>query len=109
MAFFLMRCLHHPGKGETRDEMRPEHRGWVGSGGQGLVSVLIGAALQDETGESIGNFGILQARTAQDARRFADGDPFAQAGIVAQIEITPLPDSFQAGRITDPMSPLLEI
>ncbi len=108
MAFFLMRCLHHPDMGALRDEVRPDHRAWVGSGGQGLVSVLIGSALLDAAGGSIGNFGILQAKTAQDARMFAEGDPFAKAGIVSQIEITPLPDGFQAGRISEPMSPLLQ-
>ncbi|AUH32635.1 YciI family protein [Paracoccus tegillarcae] len=109
MAYFLMRCLHHPDQDAQRDKLRADHRGWVGSGGQGLVSVLIGAALQNENGAANGNFGILQAKTSQDARRFAEGDPFALAGIVRLIEITPLPDGFQAGRITEPMSPLLDL
>ncbi len=108
MAFFLMRCLHHPGMDERRDTLRPDHRGWVGSGGGGLVAVLIGSALQGPDGEGIGNFGILEARSAEDARRFAEGDPFAKAGIVREIDITPLPDGFQAARIGDPMSPRLD-
>lgn len=107
MPFFLMRCLHNPGVGDLRDQMRPEHRKWVGSGGDGLVSVLIGSALQDETGAGIGNFGILEARSAADARRFAEGDPFYVAGIVSSIELTALPDGFQVTRISDPMSPRL--
>lgn len=107
MGFFLMRCLHHPGMAERRDRVRPEHRAWVGSGGQGLVSVLIGSALLGEDGDSIGNFGILEARSMADAQRFAQGDPFAGAGIVSAIEITPLPDGFQAARIAEPMSPRL--
>ncbi|MFN3274232.1 MAG: YciI family protein [Paracoccus sp. (in: a-proteobacteria)] len=108
MGFFLMRCLHHPGMAERRDALRAEHRVWVGSGGRGLVSVLIGSALLGEDGDSIGNFGILEARSIGDARRFAEGDPFAAAGIVRDIDITPLPDGFQAARITDPMSPRLQ-
>lgn len=104
MAFFLMRCLHHPDMTDRRDATRADHRAWVGSGGRGLVSVLIGAALLDDTGAGIGNFGILEARSAADARSFAEGDPFARAGIVAQIEITALPGSFQAARIAEPMS-----
>ncbi|MCA0920806.1 YciI family protein [Pseudooceanicola nanhaiensis] len=109
MAFFLMRCLHHPGMDALRDETRPTHRQWVGSGGEGLAAVLIGAALVDETGASIGNFGVLEARSLADATAFAEGDPFNAAGIVAAIEVTPLPDTFQAHRITDPMSPRLSI
>lgn len=105
--FYLMRCLHHPGQDAARDTHRPAHREWVGSGGNGLVSVLIGSALLNEAGEGSGNFGILEAKSAEDARAFAEGDPFARAGIVAQIEITPLPDTFQAHRIAEPMSPRL--
>lgn len=108
MAFFLMRCLHHPGMAAARDQARPRHRDWVGSGGGGLVSVLIGSALLDEAGQGIGNFGILEAQNADDARAFAEGDPFNRDGIVAAIEITPLPDGFQAGRIAEPMSPRLD-
>jgi hypothetical protein len=36
---------------------------------------------------------------------FAEGDPFNRAGIVAAIELTQLPDTFQAARISDPMTP----
>lgn len=107
MAFFLMRCLHHPGQDAARDLHRPAHRVWVGSGGDGRVSVLIGSALCDDTGASIGNFGVLEAATLADARAFAAGDPFNAAGIVASIEVTPLPATFQADRITAPMSPRL--
>lgn len=102
-----MRCLHHPQKAAERDAHRPEHRKWVGSGGDGMVAVLVGSALTDANGESIGNFGILEAPSAADARAFAEGDPFNGAGIVAQIDITPLPDTFQAHRIAEPMSPRL--
>lgn len=102
--FFLMRCLHHPGQDAARDLHRPEHRAWVQSGGEGLASVLIGSALLDDSGVSIGNFGILEAASHQDAKAFAEGDPFHKAGIVQTVELTPLPDTFQAARITDPMS-----
>lgn len=107
MAFFLMRCLHHEGKDDARNRIRPDHRQWVGSGGGGLVSVLIGSAMQDDAGAGIGNWGVLEARSGDDARRFAEGDPFNAAGIVRMIEITPLPDGFQAARIAEPMSPRL--
>ncbi|WP_105435817.1 YciI family protein [Neorhizobium tomejilense] len=102
--FFLMRCFHHPNKDLDRDEHRSAHRAWVQSGGEGRAVVLIGSALLDQAGNAIGNFGILQTRTLQDAKAFAEGDPFNAVGIVATIEITPLPDSFQADRISDPMT-----
>jgi len=105
--FVLMRCLHKPGQDAARDEHRPAHRAWVSSGGNGLVSVLIGSAILKENGETAGNFGILEAKTLEDARAFAEGDAFTVAGIVETIELTPLPETFQAHRITDPMSPRL--
>ncbi len=102
--FVLMRCLHHPGQDGLRDAHRPAHRAWVQSGGDGTATVLIGSALLDENGGAIGNFGILQAADLAHARAFAEGDPFNRAGIVAAIELTPLPDTFQAQRISDPMT-----
>lgn len=104
MPFFLMRCLHHPGRDADRDRLRADHRAWVASGGGGLASVLIGSALLDDTGGGMGNFGILEAASAANARRFAEGDPFAQGGVVREIEITPLPDSFQQDRIARRMT-----
>lgn len=93
--FFLMRCLHHPNQDVVRDAHRPAHREWVRTGGDGLATVLIGSALLDEAGTSLSNFGILEAADLTRARAFAEGDPFHHAGIVASIELTPLPDSFR--------------
>jgi uncharacterized protein YciI len=102
--FFLMRCLHHPDMDAARDEHRPTHRAWVQSGGEGKAAVLIGSAMLDEAGRSIGNFGILEAARREDAQAFAAGDPFNRAGIVASIELTPLAETFQAERISNPMT-----
>ncbi|MBE3639255.1 YciI family protein [Mangrovicoccus algicola] len=107
MAYFLMTCLHHEDPAQAREVLRPRHRAWVGSGGEGRVSVLIGSALTDAAGASIGNFAILEAPDSATARAFAEGDPFARAGLVSSIEITPLPPGFQAHRIAEPMSPRL--
>ena len=46
-----------------------------------------------------------ESTSAAEARRFAEGDPFARGGVVRAIEITPLPDSFQQDRIGRRMSP----
>lgn len=97
--FFLMICHHHPDQDAARDRLRPAHRGWVASGGNGLARVLVGSALWDENGSGVGNFGILEAETEAGARAFAEGDPFATGGIVARIELTRLADTFQADRI----------
>ena len=90
--------------GETRDIHRAEHREWVKSGGNGLAVVLVGSALLDGNGDAIGHFGILSALNEADARAFAEGDPYAVGGAVETIELTPLPDTFQAHRIAEPMT-----
>lgn len=102
--FVLMQCHHHAGMDAARDEHRPAHRAWVGSGGNGLVGVLIGSAMVDENGASIGNWGVLDAASLDDAHAFAEGDAFYKEGIVREIVLTALPDTFQADRITNPMS-----
>jgi uncharacterized protein len=101
--FFLMICHHHAGMDALRDDLRPRHRAWVATGGNGLARVLTGAALWDDAGVGIGNFGILEAGTEAQARAFAEGDPFATGGLVREITLTRLADTFQAARI-DPLS-----
>lgn len=102
--FYLMECRHHPGKDAARDRLRLTHRDWVRSGGNGLASVLIGSALWDEAGQAVGHWGILEADTLQTARAFAEGDPFAAEGVVAETHLTRLADTFQANRIAERMT-----
>jgi uncharacterized protein len=97
--YFLMVCHHHPDQDEARDRLRPDHRAWVASGGDGLAQVLVGSALWDDAGAGIGNFGLLSAASHADALAFATGDPFHRGGVVARIEITRLADTVQADRI----------
>ena len=101
--FFLMQCTHHPDMDEKRDALRPDHRGWVGSGGNGLARVLVGSATMTPAETALGNFGILEAETYANALAFAEGDPFAKGGVVSDIQLTRLADGFQAHRI-DPMT-----
>ena len=98
--FWLMTCHHRPDCAEMRETIRPEHRKHVLSGGNGLVKVLIGSPLTADDGETaIGNFGILEAPDRAAAMAFAEGDPYAKAGIVAKITIEALANRFPAERI----------
>lgn len=99
-----MENIHHPGKQDERDRLRPTHRDWVGSGGQGLCSVLIGSALWDADGNAIGHWGVLEADSEENARAFAEGDPFYTEGVVETLNLTRLADGFQAHRISERMS-----
>lgn len=101
--YVLMVCDHHPGMDALRDALRPGHRDWVASGGNGLAKVLTGSAIWDDAGKGIGNFGVLEAADMAAARAFAEGDPFATGGVVRAITLTRLADTFQAARI-DPLT-----
>lgn len=97
--FVLMRCLHKPGADAERDALRPTHRDWNKSGGEGLVSVITGSALRAPDGTAIGHWGILEAESLDKARAYIDGDPFTRSGIVTDIELTRMADGFAADRI----------
>jgi uncharacterized protein YciI len=97
--FFLMECRHHPDRDAARDQLRNAPREWVKGGGGGVASVLVGSALWTTDGQAIGHFGILEAENEERARSFAEGDPFATGGVVAEIRLTRLADTFQAERI----------
>ena len=96
--YVLMICHHAPGCDTRRNDLRPLHRAWVASGGNGLARVLTGSALWDDQG-AIGNFGILEVPDLAAARAFASGDPFHQGGVVTRVDLTRLADTFQADRI----------
>jgi uncharacterized protein len=100
----LMECHHHADVAELRDRLRPAHRDWVKSGGDGLCSVLIGSALWSDDGTPVGHWGILEAETPQKARAFAEGDPFATESVVARITLTRLADTFMGDRIAPRMT-----
>jgi uncharacterized protein YciI len=99
--YFLMVCPHKTGAeiNALRDQLRPEHRAWVASGGNGLARVLTGSALWNPKAEGIGNFGILEAHDEETARAFGEGDPFFKGGVVKRVELTRLADTFRADRI----------
>lgn len=100
-----MTCRHRAGTGEAREAHREAHRAHVASGGGGLVRVLIGSALTADDGETPnGNFGVLEAPSREAAQAFAEGDPYARAGLVDSIEVVAIASRFQAHRI-DPMTP----
>lgn len=99
-----MTNIHHPAQDTARDRLRPAHRDWVRSGGDGLASVLIGSAMWSDDGQAMGHWGVLEAANEAEARAFAEGDPFATGGVVAETTITRLADTFQAARISERMS-----
>lgn len=68
---------------DTRDAVRPDHRAYLG----GLTeagSLLVSGPL---SGEPAGALLVFEGDTEQVVRALVDGDPFVQAGLVAEISV----------------------
>jgi uncharacterized protein YciI len=84
---FLITAYDHPGKEQERESVRQAHRSYLASFGPRL---LASGALLDESGENIvGGASLLDTDDRAEALRFEAQDPYAKAGIRAEVTVTP--------------------
>ena len=69
---------------ELRAERRPAHLDYLKE--QDAIVMAAGPFLDDQD-RSIGSLFIVDVASEEEARRFADGDPFAKAGLFASTEV----------------------
>ena len=83
---YAIYCVDKPNSMDVRMANRPEHIEYLKSKeGQ----ILVGGALLTEDGEGmLGSLLVIDAADAAAARAFADGDPFAKAGLFQSVSIT---------------------
>ena len=82
---YLITAYDHPGKDAMREEVRQAHRDYLASFGKRL---LASGALLDETGQNIiGGASLFDTEDREEAVRFEAEDPYAKAGIRAQVDI----------------------
>ena len=83
---YAIYCVDKPNSIDVRMANRPEHIEYLKSKeGQ----ILMGGALLTEDGEGmLGSLLVIDAADAAAARAFADGDPFAKAGLFQSVSIT---------------------
>ena len=83
---YAIYCVDKPNSMDVRMANRPEHIEYLKSKeGQ----ILMGGALLTEDGEGmLGSLLVIDAADAAAARAFADGDPFAKAGLFQSVSIT---------------------
>ena len=83
---YAIYCVDKPNSMDVRMANRPEHIEYLKSKeGQ----ILMGGALLTEDGEGmLGSLLVIDAAYAAAARAFADGDPFAKAGLFQSVSIT---------------------
>ena len=80
---FALICLDKPGHLETRKANRDAHLAYVAETG----IVEIAGPLLDAAGEMNGSLIILLVETLEAAQAWAAADPYAKAGLFANVEI----------------------
>lgn len=83
MPLFALICRDKPGALQTRLDTRPAHLDWLNAGG----TVHMAGPLLDG-GSPIGSLIVVEADDLDAARRWADADPYAAAGLFDSVQIT---------------------
>ena len=85
--YFAIICLDKPDGGPLRAENRPAHLAYIKASAD---KVLIGGPLLSENGQnSVGSLLVMEFADLAEARAFADGDPYKQAGVFESVTIKP--------------------
>lgn len=84
MALFMMLCRDKPGHLGLRQDTRAAHLAYISQTG---VVVQAGPLL-DSDGTMCGSLLILDVPDLDAARAWGDGDPYARAGLFAQVEVS---------------------
>lgn len=84
---FALICTDKPGSLALRKANRPEHLSYLESLGDTLV---FAGPFTEADGETMnGSLIVVEAATLDAARAIIEGDPFAKAGIFAEVDIRP--------------------
>ena len=79
-------CVDKPNTTALRDQHLEAHRAHL-IASKGIL-VLVGATQNDEGTAAIGSLFIVNVNSRAEAKKFSDGDAFAQNGVFASITIT---------------------
>lgn len=86
MPEFILLCQDKKASLELRKATRAAHLDYVAKSEN---PVLLAGPLLDDEGNPEGSLLIISAKDKKIARRFADNDPYALAGLFARVEIRP--------------------
>ena len=81
---YILHCLDKPGSLEVRKATRDRHLDYLKSA---PVGVLLGGPLLGTDGAPIGSLLVIDAADEAEAKRFAEADPYAKAGLFQSVEI----------------------
>ncbi|MEW9613679.1 YciI-like protein [Shinella sp. S4-D37] len=83
---FAFLCQDKPGALQVRLDTRPDHLAYLnGLDADGKLAVA-GPFLGDD-GKPTGSLVVVKAETIEEARRIAENDPYAKAGLFASVEV----------------------
>lgn len=84
---FALRCRDKAGHLEMRKANRAAHLDYLGRHAEAIR--LAGPLLDDGLSAPIGSLIVIDLPDLAAARAFADGDPYAQAGVFEAVDIAP--------------------
>jgi len=84
---YALICTDKPNSVDLRLANRPDHVAYLKSLGDTLV--LAGPFTKDDGETMNGSLIVVEAPSREAAKKLADGDPFAKAGLFAGVEIRP--------------------
>lgn len=84
---YALICTDKPNSVDLRLANRPDHVAYLKSLGDTLV--LAGPFTKDDGETMNGSLVVVEAPSREAAKKLADGDPFAKAGLFASVEIRP--------------------
>ncbi len=85
---FILLCKDKPGHLQTRLDNRPAHVDYLTGLDQAGTLRFAGPFL-DADGKPCGSMVAIEAADEGEARKFADADPYAKAGLFESVDIKP--------------------
>jgi uncharacterized protein len=82
---FVLTCVDKADHGHLRAANRPAHLDYLKSNVDRIV--IAGPLLADGDGGVLGSLLVIEAADLSDAQAFADGDPYAKAGLFEYVTI----------------------
>ena len=86
MPAFILLCHDKADSLPLRQETRERHLDYIAEKGS---AVLLAGPMLNENGQPVGSMLVIDAADAEAAQRFAQADPYAEAGLFENVEIKP--------------------
>ncbi len=85
--YFALTCVDKPDHGPVRADNRPAHLDYLKANAERIFAA--GPILSDDGERPVDSLLIMEFDGLSQARAFADGDPYAKAGLFESVTIRP--------------------